>query len=88
MTDVSETVTSSKQTIVTAAVEKKYITFEATDVSVGNTITLGDLTDILYVKICRKDTGADVTCTEATNVVTITESPFSSVDIIGFAYGT
>ena len=87
MTDVSETVTSSKQTIVTAAVEKKYITFEAT-VSVGNTITLGDLTDILYVKMCRKDTGADVTCTEATNVVTITESPFSSVEIVGFAYGT
>jgi predicted DNA-binding ArsR family transcriptional regulator len=87
MTDVAETVTSSKQTVVTASVEKKYITFEAT-VSVGNTITLSDLTDILYVKACKKSDGSDVTCTEATNVVTITESPLSSVAIVGFAYGT
>jgi hypothetical protein len=87
LTEVPETVTSSKQTIVTPAVEKKYITFEAT-VSQGNTIILGDLTDILYVKLCKKSDGTDVTCTEGTNVVTITESPCSSVAIVGFAYGT
>ena len=87
MTDVSETVTSSKQTIVTAAVEKKYITFEAT-VSRTNTITLGDLTSILYAKLCKKADGADVSCTVGTNVITITESPCSSVEIVGFAYGT
>jgi len=87
MTDVAETVTSSKTTVVTAATEKKYITFEAT-VSKDQTVTLSDLSDILYVKICKKSDGADVACTEATNVVTITESPLSSVAVVGFAYGT
>lgn len=87
MTDVSETVTSSKQTIVTAAVERKYVTFECT-VSKGNTITLGDLTSILFAPICKKADGTAVACTVGTNVITITESPCSSVEIVGFAYGT
>ena len=87
MADRSETVTSSKQTIVTAATEKKYITFEAT-VSTDDTITLGDLADILYVKLCKKSDGSDVACTEATNVVTVTQAATTNVPVVGFAYGT
>jgi hypothetical protein len=87
MVERTETVTSSKQTVVTAATEKKYITFEAI-VSTDNTIVLGDLADILYVKLCKKSDGADVTCTEATNVVTVTQAATTDVPVVGFAYGT
>lgn len=87
MADRAETITSSKQTVVTPAVEKKYITFEAT-VSTDDTIMLGDLADILYVKLCKKADGADVTCTEATNVVTVTGAGLTNVPVVGFAYGT
>jgi hypothetical protein len=85
--DRTETVTSSKQTVVTAAVEKKYITFEAT-VSTDDTITLGDLSDILGAAVLKKSDGTSVTFTEATNVITITQASLTDVPIVGFAYGT
>jgi hypothetical protein len=85
--DRPETVTSEKQTIVTAAVEKRYITFEA-EVSTDDTITLGDLADILGAALFKKSDGTAVTFTEATNVITITEAALTSEPIVGFAYGT
>ena len=87
MTDVAEIVTSSKVTVVTAATEKKYITFEAT-VSKDQTVTLGDLSDILGAALFKKSDGSTVNFTEATNIITITQDPCSSVAIVGFAYGT
>jgi hypothetical protein len=87
MTDVAETVTSSKQTIVTPAVQKKYLTFEAT-VSTDNTVTLGDLADILGAALFKKSDGSVVSFTEATNVITITGASLINVPIVGFAYGT
>jgi len=87
MVDRQETVTSSKQTVVTAAVEKKYITFEAT-VSTNDTITLGDLSDILGAAVLKKSDGSAVTFTEATNVITITQAALTDVPVVGFAYGT
>jgi hypothetical protein len=87
MADRTETVTSSKQTIVTAATEKKYITFEAT-VSTDDTITLGDLTDILGAAVFKKPDGAAVAFTEATNIITITQATTTNVPVVGFAYGT
>lgn len=87
MVDRTETVTSSKQTVVTPAVEKKYITFEAT-VSTNDTITLGDLTDILGAAVLKKADGVAVTFTEATNVITITGVGLTDVPVVGFAYGT
>jgi hypothetical protein len=87
MTDVAETVTSSKQTIITPAVQKKYITFEAT-VSTDDTVTLGDLADILGAALFKKSDGSSVTFTEATNVITITGAGLTNVPIVGFAYGT
>jgi hypothetical protein len=87
MTDVAETVTSSKQTIVTPAVEKKYLTFEAT-VSTDATVTLGDLADILGAALFKKSDGSAVTFSEATNVITITQASLTNEPIVGFAYGT
>ena len=87
MGDRPDTVTSSKTTVVTAAVEKKYITFEAT-VSTDDTITLEDLADILGAAIFKKADGTSVTFTEATNVITITGAGLTNVPVVGFAYGT
>jgi len=87
-TDIKETVTSSKQTVVTAAVEKKYVSFEALAVSETNTITLGDFTTIAGAALFKKSDGADVDFTKATNVLTITETGLTSIDLVGFAYGT
>jgi len=87
MTDRSETVTSSKQTVVTPAVEKKYLTFEAT-VSTDDTVTLDDLSDILGAALFKKSDGTSVTFSEATNVITITQAELTNVAIVGFAYGT
>jgi len=87
-TDIKETVTSSKQTVVTAAVEKKYVTFEALAVSETNTITLGDFTTIAGAALFKKSDGADVDFTKATNVLTITETGLTGIDLVGFAYGT
>ena len=87
MGEISETVTGSKTTVVTAATEKKYITFEAT-VSTDDTITLGDLTDILGAAVFKKSDGSSVTFTEATNVITITQAALTNVAVVGFAYGT
>jgi len=87
MADRTETVTSSKQTIVTAATEKKYITFEAT-VSTDDTVTLGDLTDILGAAVFKKSDGTAIAFTEATNIITITQATTTNVPVVGFAYGT
>lgn len=87
MVDRAETVTSSKQTVVTAAVEKKYVAFEA-QVSTNDTITLGDLADILGAAVLKKSDGTSVTFTEATNIITITQVALTNVDVVGFAYGT
>jgi hypothetical protein len=87
LVDRSETVTSSKQTVVTPAVEKKYLIFEAT-VSTDDTVTLGDLLDILGAAVFKKSDGSAVTFTEATNVITITQATLTNVPVVGFAYGT
>jgi hypothetical protein len=87
MADRAETITGSKQTVVTAAVEKKYITFEAI-VSTDDTITLGDLADILGAGLFKKADGTSVTFTEATNVITVTSAALTNVPVVGFAYGT
>jgi hypothetical protein len=78
---------SSKQIVVTPAVEKKYAVVHAT-VSTDETVPIGQLTDILYVKCCKESDGSDVTCTKATNVVTITQAGLTDVNVLIFAYGT
>jgi hypothetical protein len=87
LTDRAETVTSSKQTVVTPAVEKKYVTFEAT-VSTDDTITIGDLASILFATIVAKSDGAEMDCSVATNVITVTQVGATDEPVVGFAYGT
>jgi hypothetical protein len=79
--------TSSKQTVVTAAVEKKYVTFE-TPVSTDDTIPITELTDILAAALFKKSDGTAITFTEATNIITVTQAATTNVDAVGFAYGT
>jgi hypothetical protein len=87
MAERTPTSISLKQTVVTPAVEKNYETFEAT-VSTDDTILLGHLTALVYAKLCRKSDGSDVTCTIATNVITVTQAATTDVPVVGFAYGT
>ena len=87
MVDRTEKVTSSKRTVVTPAVEKKYLTFE-TEVSTDNTVTLEDLSDILGAAVFKKSDGTSVTFTEATNIITITQAGLTDEPVVGFAYGT
>jgi len=88
VSDIKETVTSSKTTVVTAATEKKYITFEAASVSENDTITLADFTTIAGAVLLKKSDGATVAFTKATNVLTVTEAGLTNIDLVGFAYGT
>ena len=88
VSDIKETVTSSKQTVVAAAIEKKYVTFEALAVSETNTITLGDFTTIAGAALFKKSDGSTVAFTKATNVLTVTEADLTNIDLVGFAYGT
>jgi hypothetical protein len=86
-TDRAETVTASKSTTITPAVEKKILTFEAT-VSTDDTITLNDLTTINGTAVLKKSDGAAVTCTVATNVITITGAGLTDIAVAGIAIGT
>ena len=79
--------TSSKQTVVTASVEKKYVTFE-TPVSTDDTVPISELSDILGAALLIKADGVAVTFTEATNVITITNAALTNVPVIGIAYGS
>jgi len=87
LTDIAETVTGTKQIVVTPAVTQKRVDFQAT-VSTDDTITISDLTTIDGAALLKLSDGTAVTCTVATNVITITQSPLSSVAIEGFALGT
>jgi hypothetical protein len=81
-----KTVSSSKKIVVTPATEKKYVVFEAT-VSTGETVTIGEMASVAYAKCCKVADGTDVTCTIATNVITITQASLTDASIIGWAYG-
>jgi hypothetical protein len=80
------TTTSTKQTVVTPAVEKKYVVFEAT-VSTDNTIPIDNLSTISGVALLKKSDGSTVTCTVATNIITVTQASLTDVPVLGIAYG-
>jgi len=87
MVDRPETVLSNRETIVTPAVTKRVIDFEAT-VSTGNTITLGDLSSIAGAALLKRSDGSAVTCTVATNVITVTQADLTDVVVEGIALGS
>lgn len=84
--DRAETVTSNRQAIITAASTKQVITFEAT-VSTSDTITLSDLTTVNGAACLLRSAGSAVTCTVATNVITITQAALTDAVIVGIAVG-
>ena len=53
----------------------KYKLLEVEDATVADTVTVGELSIIKDTVCLRLDTGAEVTCTEATNIVTIGAGP-------------
>jgi len=84
--DRAETITSSREAIITAATTKKVLTFEAT-VSTDDTITLSDLTTINGAALLKRSDGSAATCTVATNVITVTQAALTDVVIVGIAVG-
>jgi len=87
MVERAETVIERGDIVVTAAVLKKRLVFEAT-VSTDDTITLGDLSAINSAHLAKKSDGSEVTCTIATNVITVTGAGLTNVPVVGFAIGT
>ena len=87
MADRPETVIERGDIVVTSATLKKRLVFEAT-VSTDDTITLGDLTAINSAHLAKKSDGSEVTCTIATNVITVTGAGLTNVAVVGFAIGT
>ena len=49
----------------------KYLVFEAASASADDTVTVGELAAIKDTVAIELDSGAEVTCSEATNVVTV-----------------
>jgi len=64
-----------------------YIVFEASPIDTNDTVTLSELTSITAAACFRLDTGASVTSTTATNVVTVTTAALTDVRIVGIATG-
>jgi len=56
----------------------KYLVMEVDSATAADTVTVGELTAIKDTVAIRLDTGAEVDCTEATNVVTIGSGPSST----------
>lgn len=60
----------------------KYLVMEVDDATAADTVTVGELAAIKDTIAFRLDTGAEVDCTEATNVVTIGAGPSSTPMLI------
>ena len=53
----------------------KYLVMEVDEATAADTLTVGELTSIKDTISFRLDTGAEIDCTEATNIVTIGAGP-------------
>jgi len=78
---------TTKDVIVTAATVKKNLTFAAT-VTTNDTIPIVDVTTLLGASLMKTADGTAVTCTIATNVITVTGAGLTDVPVLGTAYGT
>lgn len=79
MTDLTETVVYRGGMRGTGL---KYLVMEVDDATAADTVTVGELTSIKDTIAFRLDTGAEIDCTEATNVVTIGAGPSSTPMLI------
>ena len=85
MADVTETVIARGRLGGTGL---RYLLFEASPIDTNDTVTLNELSVITAVSCFRLDTGASITSTKATNVVTITQASLTDVLIVGLATGS
>jgi hypothetical protein len=69
----------------TALVEKKIIDFEAT-VTTSDTIPISEFTAVASAHLAKKSDGSEVTCTVATNIITVTGAALTDVPVVGSAY--
>jgi hypothetical protein len=60
----------------------KYLVMEVESATAGDTVTVGDLNSVKDTIAFRLDTGAEVDCMEATNVVTVGAGPSSTPMLI------
>jgi len=84
--DRPENVVERGEVVVTPAVVKKRLVFEAI-VSTDDTITLGDLSTINSAHLAKKSDGSEVACTILTNVITVTGVGLTDIPVVGFAIG-
>jgi len=82
--DITETVVYRASL---GATGKRYIVAEALDVDTNDTVTFGEFTAVTAAAAFQLNTGAELTTTEATNVVTITTAALSGVPIVVIATG-
>ena len=81
--DTPEIVESSKTVIITDAVTKKVLQISATVHATNDTITLSDVTTINGAALLKRADGSAVTCTVATNVITVTQAGMSDTPVVG-----
>lgn len=65
-----------------AAYGLRYLVIEVESATAADTVTINEYTNIKDTVAIRLDTGAEVDCTEATNVVTIGSGPSSTPMLI------
>jgi len=86
MGDKAETITSRSKYTKTEQADKQILAFTVEDVSTNDTITISDIPaspGIATAMLWKRADGATVSCTVATNVITVTEAGLSSVDLAG-----
>jgi hypothetical protein len=66
----------------------RYLVCEIIAVDTDDTVTLGEMHVITAGSAWRLDTGAALTCTVATNVVTVTTAALSNVPVVIVAFGS
>jgi len=65
----------------------RYVVCEVIAASTNDTVTIGEMTDITAASAWRLDTGATLTNTDATNVVTITTAAITNIPVLIVATG-
>lgn len=87
MTDKDEIVRERGTCIITPAVTRIWLRFEAT-VSTSDTVTVDALTSILNAVLTKKSDGSNITFTKATNILKVTQADLTDVEVTGYAEGT
>jgi hypothetical protein len=69
----------------TAQVQKGVVDFETT-VTTNDTIPISEFTALASAHLAKKSDGSEVTCTVATNVITVTGAGLTDIPVVGSAY--